>query len=179
MTSIALPFIARPAQSRDSFDIGPVARTLVGVAGFTMIFFCVLALGRGALGLVPNLHYYAKVPVIIHVAAVLPAIPLGLYLLLAAKGTPRHRQLGMLWLVLMLVTATSAIFIQSSGGFSFLHAFIPVTFHAAWKVVATARRGDIVAHKRHLVFTYLTALMIPGIAAFAVPGRLMNHLLLG
>ena len=103
MTSIALPFIARPAQSRDSFDIGPVARTLVGVAGFTMIFFCVLALGRGALGLVPNLHYYAKVPVIIHVAAVLPAIPLGLYLLLAAKGTPRHRQLGMLWLVLMRV----------------------------------------------------------------------------
>ena len=84
-----------------------------------------------------------------------------------------------LWLVLMLITATSAIFIQTTGGFSPIHLFVPMTFHAAWKVVATARRGDIRAHKRHLVFTYMTALLIPGIVAFAVPGRLMNVMLLG
>ena len=176
MTALALPFTT-PAKPQ--FDIGPVARTAVGLACFTMCFFVTVALGRAALGMVENLHHYAKLPVIIHVSTVLPAIPLGGYLLLAKKGTTLHKRLGKVWLLLMLATATSAIFIQSSGGFSFIHAFVPITFHAAWKTVATARRGDIAGHKKHLVFTYLAALMIPGIAAFALPGRLMNVMLLG
>lgn len=185
MTGIAFPIAnahaAPPAREtrKTSFEIGPIARSLVSFACVTMTFFCVVALGRAGLGMVENLHYYHKLPVIIHVATVLPAIPLGGYVLLARKGTPRHRLLGKIWLVLMLITATSAIFIQSSGGFSFIHIFIPVTFHAAWKTIATAKKGDIAAHKRHLVFTYLTALMIPGIAAFLIPGRLMNTMLLG
>ncbi|MFK4004969.1 DUF2306 domain-containing protein [Qipengyuania sp. NPDC077563] len=178
MTAIALPF-SKSAAAKSSFDLGPIARSLVGVACFTMSFLVLIALGRAALGLVDNLHHYAKLPILIHVATVLPAIPLGGYLLLAKKGTPRHKQLGKLWLVLMLVTATSAIFIQSTGGFSFIHIFVPVTFHAAWKTIATARKGDIAGHKKHLVFTYLTALMIPGIFAFVLPGRLMNVMLLG
>lgn len=183
MTALSLPFpantTARTARPASGFDIGPVARTAVSLACFTMSFLTIVALGRAMLGMVDNLHHYAKLPIIIHVATVLPAIPLGGYLLLARKGTALHKQLGKLWLVLMLVTATSAIFIQSSGGVSFIHIFVPVTFHAAWKTIATARRGDIKGHKNHLVLTYLTALMIPGIAAFALPGRLMNVMLLG
>ena len=171
--------LALSAPRTASFDIGPVARTLVSLACFTMCFFVVLALGRAALGLVPDLHHYAKLPVMIHVASVLPTVPLGGYLLLAPKGTPRHRLLGKVWLILMLVTATSAIFIQSSGSFSWIHVFLPLTFHAAWKVMDTARKGDIAAHKRHLVTTYLTALMLPGVAAFLIPGRLMNVMLFG
>jgi uncharacterized membrane protein len=182
MNAITLPFAAsRPAAAKPaaSFDIGPVARTAVSLACFTMSFAVAVSLGKAGLGMVDNLHHYNKLPVIIHVAAVLPTIPLGGWLLLATKGTTLHKQLGKLWLVLMLITATSAIFIQSGGGYSWIHLFVPITFHAAWKVVATARRGDIQAHKRHLVFTYMTALMIPGIAAFMVPGRLMNVMLLG
>ena len=178
MTAFALTAPTRTVAS-GRFDIGPTARLVVSLACFTMSFLVVIALLRAGLGLVPNLHHYAKIPVMIHVATVLPAIPLGGYLLLAAKGTRRHKQLGKLWLLLMLATATSAIFIQSSGGFSFIHIFVPVTFHAAWKTIATARRGDIAGHKKHLVFTYLAALMIPGIAAFALPGRLMNVMLFG
>jgi len=183
MNAITLPAAAKaaakPAKPAVSFDIGPVARTAISLACFTMCFAVVIALGKAALGMVDGLHHYAKLPIIIHVAAVLPAIPLGGYLLLSRKGTALHKQLGKLWLLLMLITATSAIFIQTSGGFSPVHIFVPVTFHAAWKTVATARRGDIRAHKNHLVFTYLTALMIPGIFAFAAPGRLMNVMLLG
>jgi len=179
MNTLALPF-ARPAQAKPaSFDIGPVARTMVSLACFTMSFCMIVALGKAAMGMVPNLHYYAKLPIIIHVATVVPAVPLGGFLLLAPKGTPMHKMLGKVWLVLMLITATSAIFIQSNGGFSPIHIFIPITFHAAWKVVATARKGDIAGHKKHLVTTYLAALMIPGIASFAIPGRLMNVMLLG
>lgn len=176
MNAITLPVAAKPAVR---FDIGPVARTAISLACFTMSFAIVVALGKGALGMAGDLGHYAKLPIIIHVAAVLPTIPLGGWLLLAKKGTALHKRLGKVWLALMLITATSAIFIQTTGGFSWIHLFVPLTFHAAWKVMATARRGDIQAHKRHLVFTYLTALMLPGIAAFLVPGRLMNVMLLG
>jgi uncharacterized membrane protein len=180
MTTITLPTNARTAKkSAASFDIGPVARTAISLACFTMSFAVIVALGKSALGMVDGLHHYAKLPIIIHVAAVLPTIPLGGWLLLARKGTAMHKQLGKVWLVLMLITATSAIFIQTSGSFSWIHLFVPMTFHAAWKVMATARRGDIQAHKRHLVFTYLTALMLPGLAAFLIPGRMMNVMLMG
>ncbi len=181
MNALTLPFTARSTgkTASGSFEIGPVARTAISLACFTMCFMIALAMGRAAFGMVEGLEHYAKLPIIIHVAAVLPAIPLGGYVLLARKGTPRHRMLGKVWLVLMLITATSAIFIQSNGSFSVLHLFVPLTFRAAWKTVATARRGDIAAHKRHLVFTYLTALMLPGIAAFALPDRLMNVMLMG
>lgn len=181
MTSFAasLPFFSTRTAQPARFDLGPITRSIVSLVCFTMTFLCVVALGKAALGMVDDLHHYAKLPIVIHVATVVPAIPLGGYVLLAPKGTPRHRMLGKIWLTLMLVTATSAIFIQSTGGFSFIHIFVPVTFHAAWRVVATARKGDIAAHKRHLVSTYLTALMIPGIFAFVLPGRLMNVMLLG
>jgi uncharacterized membrane protein len=180
MNAITLPFAAKPAaKTNGRFDIGPIARTAVSLACFTMSFAVAVALGKAAFGMVDGLEHYAKLPIMIHVAAVLPTVPLGGWLLLAKKGTALHKQLGKVWLVLMLITATSAIFIQTSGSFSWIHLFVPMTFHAAWKVMATARRGDIQAHKRHLVFTYLTALMLPGIAAFMIPGRLMNVMLLG
>ena len=179
MNAIALPSRQKASPTAGNFDIGPVARIAVSLACFTMCFFITIALVRAAFGMVEDLHHYSKLPVLIHVASVLPAVPLGGYLLLARKGTTLHKRLGKVWLVLMLITATSAIFIQSNGGFSPIHIFVPITFHAAWKTIATARRGDIAGHKKHLVLTYLTALMIPGIVAFAIPGRLMNQMLLG
>ena len=127
MTAITLPFAAKSAakpKPAASFDIGPVTRTMVSLATFTMTFAVIVALGKAALGMVDNLHLYAKLPIIIHVAAVLPTIPLGGWLLLAKKGTALHKQLGKLWLVLMLITATTAIFIQTSGSFSPIHLFV-------------------------------------------------------
>lgn len=184
MTTFTLPFAARSAAApnagaKPGFDIGPTTRTAISLACFTMSFAVVVALGKAALGMVEGIEAYAKLPIILHVAAVLPTIPLGGWLLLAKKGTAMHKQLGKIWLVLMLITATTAIFIQTSGSFSWIHLFVPLTFHAAWKVMATARAGNIKAHKNHLVRTYLLALMIPGIASFAAPGRMMNVMLLG
>lgn len=179
MTAMPLILANAPATERGSFDIGPAARSAISLAGFTMSCAALMALGRWALGSAPDVSFYAKLPIIIHVAAVLPTVPLGAWLLLARKGTTAHRLLGKVWTVLMVVTALSAVFIKTSGSFSWIHLFVPLTLHAAWKVVATARAGDLRAHKRHLVRTYLTALMIPGIAAFLVPGRLMHVLLFG
>ncbi|MFO6446212.1 DUF2306 domain-containing protein [Erythrobacter sp. NE805] len=178
MTTLALPFAATAA-ARPGLDIGPAARTAISLACFTLSFLALWALARWALGLAPDVSFYAKLPIVIHVAAVLPTIPLGGWLLLAKKGTPMHRSLGKVWMGLMVVTALSAIFIKTSGSFSWIHLFVPLTLHAAWKVMQTARKGDIRAHKAHLVRTYLTALLIPGLFAFALPGRLMHVLAFG
>lgn len=180
MTTATLALAAaRAAGGRPGFDLGPAARTAISLAAFTMSCAALMALGRWALGLAPDVSSYARLPIIVHVAAVLPTIPLGAWLLLARKGTSAHRQLGKLWVGLMVVTALSAVFIKTSGSFSWIHLFVPLTLHAAWKVVATARAGDLRAHKAHIVRTYLTALTIPGLFAFAVPGRLMHVLLFG
>ena len=173
------PARAAAVTAKASFDIGPATRTAISLACTAMTFAIAWALGKAALGMAPDVSHYAKLPVILHVAVVLPTIPLGGWLLLAKKGTPMHKQLGKVWLALMLIIAAAAIFIQTSGGFSWIHLVVPLTFPAAWKVMATARAGNIKAHKNHLVRSCLLALMIPGIAAFAAPGRLMNVLLLG
>ncbi len=134
-----LPFTARKAKAKrvpkaSDYLMTPVTRTIVSLACFTMTFVCLYALARAAMGQVADLSAYAKLPVWIHVAAVLPAVPLGGYLLLAKKGTARHKQLGKVWLVLMLVTATSAIFIKTKAGSarSTSSCRLPSTPHGKW-----------------------------------------------
>ncbi|QFI62009.1 DUF2306 domain-containing protein [Qipengyuania flava] len=160
-------------------DIDPASRVLVASVGAVMSLLCLIAIGRAIAGLTPELPHLRNVAIAIHVVAVLPAIPLGAYVLLARKGDTRHKQLGKIWLALMLLTAFSAIFITSGGGYGPIHVFIPLTILSAWRSVATARRGNIPAHKRQLVFTYVTGLVFPGLAAFLLPGRLMNMMLFG
>jgi uncharacterized membrane protein len=174
--ALPAPFTAR---TPSAFDIGPVSRALVTIVGTVMTLLCVVAIGRALGGLTPELPRLRNVAIAIHVMAVIPAIPLGAYVLLTRKGDARHRLLGKIWLALMLVTAFSAIFITSGGGYGPIHVFIPLTIFSAWRSVATARCGNIPAHKRQLVFTYVTGLVFPGLAAFLLPGRLMNVMLLG
>jgi uncharacterized membrane protein len=110
----------------------------------------------------------------VHLASVLPAIPLGLYVLLTRKDGTRHRMLGKLWMALMVSGALSALFIRhiNHGGFSWIHIFVPVTVLAAWAAVASARAGRISHHCRRVIAMYLYALIVPVLFAFA-PGRVM------
>ncbi|MFN9578998.1 MAG: DUF2306 domain-containing protein [Novosphingobium sp.] len=178
MNTIALP---RPAQARaKSFDLGPVARAAVGLVGAGFTTTCVLAAVRFAAGVAPAHPNTQNIAVIIHVATVVPAVPLGAWLMLARKGTPRHKALGKIWVALIVVTALAALFIRqiNGGGFSPIHIFVPMTLHGAWKTISTARRGDIGAHKKALIGLYLGALTIPGLFAF-MPNRLMGTWLFG
>lgn len=157
-------------------ELSTLSRNIVAIAAVSMTLASLYGFGRLALGLAPDHPNLRELAIIIHVATVVPSIPLGGYLLLARKGTSLHKQLGKIWLVMMIVTATSAIFIKTGGSFSFIHLFIPVTFLGAWNVISTARKGQIAKHKKNIFGMYLGALMIPGILAFALPGRLMNVL---
>lgn len=178
MTALTLPTLSN-SQSQNSFDISPAQRTIVAIVATALTLAAFYAVARGLLGFAPDHAATRYMAIVIHVATVLPAIPLGGYLLLAPKGTKMHKLLGKIWVALMIATATSAIFIKTSGSFSFIHLFIPLTFWASYKLVATARRGDMKSHKKEILGLYLGALTIPGVVAFALPGRLMNVWLFG
>lgn len=169
---------APPQQTAARFDLTPLVRGLIALAGAAMTVAAFFALTRGLAGWAPDHASARKLAVIVHLSAVLPAIPLGAWLLLSRKGTPLHRTLGKAWLGMMIVTALSAIFIRSGGSFSWIHLFVPLTLVGAWQVYSTARSGAIAKHRGHIVQMYLGALMIPGFFAF-VGGRLMGVWLLG
>ncbi len=175
MTTATLSFanILKPTGPA-GFDIGGLTRGAVASVATILTVLTFYALARGILGLAPPHPNTREFAIVLHVATVLPAIPLGGYLLLAPKGGARHKLLGKIWLALMITTATSAIFIKTSGSFSFIHIFIPLTYIASYKVITKARCGDIKGHKNEILGLYLGALTIPGIVAFALPGRLLN-----
>ena len=49
----------------------------------------------------------------LHALAAMAAFAIGVAQLSAPKGTPRHRAVGWLWVLLMLVVAVSAFFIHT------------------------------------------------------------------
>ncbi len=175
--SFTLPqFLKGPANP--SFDISPRTRAVVAAAAVGMSLAVLFALFRGLTGIAPSHPNAREWAIVLHVSTVLPAIPLGGYLLLAPKGTKWHKQLGKVWVALMVTTAISACFIKWGGGLDFhigpIHLFVPMTLWASYKLIATARRGDMKGHKKEILSLYLGALMIPGIVSMALPGRLMN-----
>lgn len=157
-----------------SNDLSPMLRGMMLVSGGALGLLSLLALGRAATGFAPIAPAAHDVAVAIHLTSVLPAIPLGLYILLTRKGGARHRLLGRIWMALMASTAISALFIRqlNHGGFSWIHLFVPLTLAMAWAAITAARAGDIARHRRRLVGMFLGAMVIPGLFAFS-PGRVM------
>ena len=166
----------RPA---GAMDLGPLTRGLVILAGGAMTLISLFAVSKALFGFAPDLPHLGNYAVVFHVTTVLPCVPLGLYLLLAPKGTTTHKQLGKLWVALMVITATSTLFIHDGMRLSWIHIFVPITYRAAWMIIASARKGDIKTHRKEIVGLFLGALLIPGVVAFALPGRLMNVILFG
>ncbi len=118
----------------------------------------------------------APIAIQIHVAAVVPAALLGAYLLVRPKGTPRHRLLGKIWLVLMVVTALSSFFIHQINmfyGFSPIHLLSLFVLFGCWGAIANARKHNIDAHKRIVRGLYFGGIVGAGAFTF-LPGRIIN-----
>lgn len=125
---------------------------------------------------------FSRAPVIIqiHAGAAIAALVLGLVQMFAPKGTIPHRSLGYVWALLMVVTATTAIFIRqiNPGGFSFIHIFVPLTFFGLFGVITHARALRTDKHRNAVFGLFFGALVIPGLFAF-MPGRLMFQIFFG
>jgi uncharacterized membrane protein len=163
-----------PFLSRQAFDLTPVMRIGIAVASALVMGLSAYAVVRWALGFAPPTPWVRDAAIAIHLLTVLPAIPLGAYVILSKKGGARHRLLGRIWLALMFVTAVSTIFIRevNAGQFSWIHLFTLLTFISVPQAIVSARRGKIHQHKVHLRNFFIGALVIAGVTAFA-PGRTM------
>lgn len=115
-----------------------------------------------------------------HLATIVPAFFMGTYLLMSRKGTPQHRWIGKLYMVLMLLTAMITLFMPAKVGPQFLHHFGFIHFFSVMVIFTVpiaylaARRGDIKAHRANMVGMYIGGLLIAGAFAF-MPGRLLHQ----
>lgn len=122
---------------------------------------------------------------LIHLASIIPAFAIGSWLMLRPKGTPLHRALGKVYLLLMFATGWLTLAMPAGLGpklmnhFGFIHLFSLLAIVAPVRALRAARRGDIATHRRAMVLLYIGGLLIAGFFAFAVPGRLLHRLLFG
>lgn len=156
------------------FGLTRWSRGVLCGAGLALFGLAAFAIARMALGLAPPTPSARELPLVVHLATIVPAIPLGAYLIWARKGGPRHKALGKLWISLMAVSAVSTLFLRqiNEGGFSFVHLFSVLTLVVAPLAVLAARRGDVAAHRSHVTGLFVGALLVAGFFTF-VPGRTM------
>lgn len=127
-----------------------------------------------------NIEAFIQAPwhIQLHALAAIAAVGLGAIQLIAPKGTIPHRQLGYVWVGLMLTVAVTAIFIRTAGGFSWIHIFVPLTIAGVAGLIFQARKGLVAKHRGTVLGLYIGALMIPGAFSF-LPGRLMHTVVTG
>jgi len=118
----------------------------------------------------------------IHASAAIAAFLIGAVVLWRNKGTKLHRALGRIWVVLMLVVATSALFIHETrmfGPFSPIHIFVITTYlglgQGMWAIIV---KQNVAAHRAAMQGTYLGGLLLAGAFTF-LPGRRMHAVLFG
>lgn len=117
----------------------------------------------------------------VHLLTVVPCIFLGAYLLLAKKGGKIHRKLGMGYMVLMVITAILALFMEARVGpkwldhFGYIHLFSILVLWTVPTALIQVKKGNIKSHQRKMVLLYLGAIVIAGGFTLA-PGRYLNEL---
>lgn len=120
----------------------------------------------------------------IHLATILPAFLIGTVLLIIKKGTSLHKQLGRIYMVLMLFTGVLTLFMpakvgaQFLGHFGWIHLLCVLTIYTVPGAYYAAKRGDIASHKRKMILLYAGAMLIAGGFTF-MPGRYLYELFFG
>lgn len=101
----------------------------------------------------------ADMPIQIHAFSAIVAFVIGAIVLWRPKGTALHKAPGRLWVVLMLVVATSALFINEIrlvGPFSPIHIFVIVTYvgigQGLWAIIV---QRNVALHRASMQAVYL------------------------
>lgn len=116
-----------------------------------------------------------------HALAALGAIALGLWQLMAPKGTVRHRIVGWIWVVALAAVAISSFWInefRTWGPFSPIHVLSVVALVSLVSGIAAARSGRTESHRRTMLSLYALALVLTGLFTL-LPGRTMHAVLFG
>jgi uncharacterized membrane protein len=125
----------------------------------------------------------------VHAVSAIAAFVIGTIQFIAPKGTIPHRAFGVLWMALMASAAASASFIlHGEPGdpiwtrLSPIHLFVPLTVWALIQggyMLARGKRPGKGHHSQPFFGAYVGGLIIAGVLAFALPGRIMNQVLFG
>lgn len=132
-----------------------------------------LARGREQLGAIP--------PVIwLHIASLMVALVLTPVLLLRRRGDKKHRVLGWIWAVAMVITAADSLQVRviNPGHFSVIHILSIVVLITVPLLVFRARKHQVAAHRRGVRIIVTAGILGAGVYAFPV-SRLLGHLLFG
>ncbi len=83
-----------------------------------------------------------------HIALSLSAVVLGVTVLCMAKGTPRHRLIGRIWVAIMTMIAGGSFAIReiNEGGFSIIHGLSIFVLASMAYAIYKIRRGNRRAH---------------------------------
>ncbi|WP_420862956.1 DUF2306 domain-containing protein [Algirhabdus cladophorae] len=118
----------------------------------------------------------------LHVAAAIPAILIGPFVLFRKRVDRWHKRLGYTWVVAMAALAIFGLFIQSHGGlwghFGPLHGFSILTLWSLWTGIAHARAGRIHAHRATFQGLWYGGIGGAGLMQF-LPGRTINQMVFG
>jgi len=107
---------------------------------------------------------------------------MGAALFFMTKGTPLHKGMGKVYMILMIITAIITLFMPAKVGpqflnhFGFIHSFSLLALYSAPKAYFAIRRGDVRSHKFSMIGLYVGGIVIAG-SFTLVPGRYLHDLL--
>ena len=119
-----------------------------------------------------------------HLATVVPCILLGPAQFFMKKGSPVHKTIGKVYMILMLITATITLFMPAQVGptlanhFGFIHGFSLLALYSVPKAYFAARRGDLKSHQGSMIGLYVGGIIIAGGFTLA-PGRFLHQFFFG
>jgi uncharacterized membrane protein len=122
--------------------------------------------------------------VYLHLGTVVPAFVIGTFQLFRHKGTPSHKLLGKIYMLLMLATGLITLAMPAEvgprflGHFGFIHAFSFLTLYNVPAAYFAIRRGNVRVHRANMIGLYAGGILIAGAFAFS-PGRMLHEWLFG
>lgn len=148
---------------------------ILAIGAVLLLSAALIAVGRGHAD-------WPRVPGMVwaHLATIFVALALTPVMLLRRRGDGRHRLLGTIWVVAMLATAAISLFIRLThpGHFSIIHILSVWVLIQAPLLWWTARRHQVVRHRRSVRGLVTGALLIAGFFTFPFD-RLLGHWLFG
>ena len=115
----------------------------------------------------------------LHFATIAPCFLIGIWVLLRRKGTPVHKLLGRIYVVLISFSSVVAAAMPAALGprlwnhFGFIHLFCVVVFVSVPLAIWAIRRGNVRMHANTMLGMFFGGILIAGTFAL-MPGRLLH-----
>ena len=120
----------------------------------------------------------------VHLTTVIPCFIIGGIMMFLEKGTPLHKALGRIYMILMLFTASITLLMPAHVGptflnhFGLIHSFSFLTLYTVPTAYLAIRRDQVQKHQRKMILLYAFAIILAGGFTFA-PGRYLHLLFFG